>query len=54
MLAKSAEMFIEPTARIPTANAICCVKYREKQKISEDLFESLQYMQMSNMYANCI
>lgn len=56
MLAKSAEMFIEPTARIPTANAIRCVKYREKQKqkISEEPFESLQYMQMSNMYANCI
>lgn len=56
MLVEKAEMFIEPTARIPSANAIRCSKYRQRQKekLSDDPFESLKYLQMSNMYANCI
>lgn len=56
MLKTSTKMFQQPTGRIPSANAIRCGKYRQRkmERISSDPFDSLKYMQASNLYMNCI
>lgn len=56
LLKESTNMFIEPTSRTMTANAVRCFKYRERKKgkISDCPLESLQFLKASHLFMNCI
>lgn len=56
LLKDSTKMFTEPTSRTMTANAVRCIKYRErkKEKFSECPITSLLYLKSSHLFMNCI
>lgn len=55
-LAEEYSMFQKPKGRPLTSNAIRCAKYRDrnKNKLSDDPFKSLMYLQEMKAYANTI
>lgn len=56
MLKQSSKMFLAPTSRIMTVNAVRCGQYRQRQKekLSDCPITSLTYMKSSNLFTNCI
>lgn len=56
LASKDGEMFTRMRGRVPSANAIRCIRYRHKQKerLSSDAFQALLLLQSSPTYKNTI
>lgn len=56
ILKRKAALFVRPYGRVPTSNAIRCMKYRhrQKEKLSTCPFKSLSYLKASSKYMNTI
>lgn len=56
LLGKKASLFVRPYGRVPTANAIRCGKYRnrQKEKLSTCPYDALSYLKASTKYMNTI